>query len=208
MCTCLLYEWVLFFGYVLFIFFFFQAEDGIRDVAVTGVQTCALPICPLVLPAGESDAALADHGFVGLGEVLDVAVQAGNFGGFADGLLVICWQAESDVSTDGFAEQVSVLWHEADGLAQRGERPLAYRTPIDQDGVIRRFPETRNESGEGGLAATRGPDDSEGRAGGDFPMNVAKHRMRTAAIWLGGAIRTGSRSEEHTSELQSRLHLA
>src|SRR2546422_2316987 len=24
---------------------FFQAEDGIRDVAVTGVQTCALPIC-------------------------------------------------------------------------------------------------------------------------------------------------------------------
>src|SRR5256884_3616692 len=25
-------------------FFFFQAEDGIRDVAVTGVQTCALPI--------------------------------------------------------------------------------------------------------------------------------------------------------------------
>src|SRR5699024_11961993 len=27
------------------IFFFFQAEDGIRDRNVTGVQTCALPIC-------------------------------------------------------------------------------------------------------------------------------------------------------------------
>src|SRR5256884_5021646 len=26
------------------VLFFFQAEDGIRDVAVTGVQTCALPI--------------------------------------------------------------------------------------------------------------------------------------------------------------------
>ena len=26
-------------------FFFFQAEDGIRDHCVTGVQTCALPIC-------------------------------------------------------------------------------------------------------------------------------------------------------------------
>src|SRR5688500_20129342 len=25
--------------------FFFQAEDGIRDYKVTGVQTCALPIC-------------------------------------------------------------------------------------------------------------------------------------------------------------------
>src|SRR5260221_9495360 len=27
------------------LFFFFQAEDGIRDHCVTGVQTCALPIC-------------------------------------------------------------------------------------------------------------------------------------------------------------------
>src|SRR5436309_10023383 len=27
------------------VFFFFQAEDGIRDFHVTGVQTCALPIC-------------------------------------------------------------------------------------------------------------------------------------------------------------------
>src|SRR5260370_30751183 len=27
------------------VFFFFQAEDGIRDSSVTGVQTCALPIC-------------------------------------------------------------------------------------------------------------------------------------------------------------------
>src|SRR3712207_6532682 len=28
----------------MFFFFFFQAEDGIRDIGVTGVQTCALPI--------------------------------------------------------------------------------------------------------------------------------------------------------------------
>src|SRR2546429_892639 len=31
-------------------FFFFQAEDGIRDVAVTGVQTCALPISTMPPP--------------------------------------------------------------------------------------------------------------------------------------------------------------
>src|SRR2546427_10255067 len=30
-------------------FFFFQAEDGIRDLTVTGVQTCALPICRVAL---------------------------------------------------------------------------------------------------------------------------------------------------------------
>src|SRR5690606_40018700 len=29
----------------VYVLFFFQAEDGIRDFHVTGVQTCALPIC-------------------------------------------------------------------------------------------------------------------------------------------------------------------
>src|SRR5438067_4708462 len=37
------YFLLLFFFF--FFFFFFQAEDGIRDRNVTGVQTCALPIC-------------------------------------------------------------------------------------------------------------------------------------------------------------------
>src|SRR5260370_23395903 len=39
-------------AFCFFIFFFFQAEDGIRDSSVTGVQTCALPIsaAPIWLP--------------------------------------------------------------------------------------------------------------------------------------------------------------
>src|SRR2546422_10283316 len=39
--------------------FFFQAEDGIRDVAVTGVQTCALPI--LSPDDDRSMRVIADH---------------------------------------------------------------------------------------------------------------------------------------------------
>src|SRR6266542_2424701 len=39
------------YSYIKLFFFFFQAEDGIRDATVTGVQTCALPISP-VAPAG------------------------------------------------------------------------------------------------------------------------------------------------------------
>src|SRR6478672_3779067 len=46
-------------------FFFFQAEDGIRDLIVTGVQTCALPICRL-----------RDGGLVGL-ELREVGGQDG-----------------------------------------------------------------------------------------------------------------------------------
>src|SRR5258708_26437881 len=34
----------------MFSFFFFQAEDGIRDDLVTGVQTCALPISQIQYP--------------------------------------------------------------------------------------------------------------------------------------------------------------
>src|SRR2546421_6220752 len=44
-CTCA-------FGCVVIVclfFFFFQAEDGIRDLIVTGVQTCALPISNTLL---------------------------------------------------------------------------------------------------------------------------------------------------------------
>src|SRR5207302_4366595 len=52
-------------------FFFFQAEDGIRDFHVTGVQTCALPIS---LPALGDDAdriGNAAHDADALGHALD-----------------------------------------------------------------------------------------------------------------------------------------
>src|SRR2546429_1450780 len=41
--------------------FFFQAEDGIRDVAVTGVQTCALPISSSLDESDDSPAAATSH---------------------------------------------------------------------------------------------------------------------------------------------------
>src|SRR5260370_18771631 len=42
--------------YFMFVFFFFQAEDGIRDSSVTGVQTCALPIYQHRLLRGDGGA--------------------------------------------------------------------------------------------------------------------------------------------------------
>src|SRR5256885_16694173 len=49
-------------------FFFFQAEDGIRDYKVTGVQTCALPIYHAVadsmIPADELSPSGTDCGVV------------------------------------------------------------------------------------------------------------------------------------------------
>ena len=47
-CVLLYLTEVCYFFFFFFVGFFFQAEDGIRDVAVTGVQTCALPISTLL----------------------------------------------------------------------------------------------------------------------------------------------------------------
>src|SRR3712207_6906320 len=48
-------------------FFFFQAEDGIRDIGVTGVQTCALPISlPIWVGVGGTPESFARAGLLGL----------------------------------------------------------------------------------------------------------------------------------------------
>src|SRR5260370_14600295 len=43
-------------GRKVYSFFFFQAEDGIRDSSVTGVQTCALPILRSVVTGRDGEA--------------------------------------------------------------------------------------------------------------------------------------------------------
>src|SRR5262249_59906699 len=47
-------------------FFFFQAEDGIRDWSVTGVQTCALPIFTMRMPPLRSPIVKTLTGLTGL----------------------------------------------------------------------------------------------------------------------------------------------
>src|SRR2546427_12827346 len=51
------------------LFFFFQAEDGIRDLTVTGVQTCALPISS----SGRRARDARDHGAAHLGDGVPAA---------------------------------------------------------------------------------------------------------------------------------------
>src|SRR2546421_748869 len=45
----------------MWFFFFFQAEDGIRDLIVTGVQTCALPILSRASRTATDDDPLSNH---------------------------------------------------------------------------------------------------------------------------------------------------
>src|SRR5437667_11720187 len=52
----------LLFAYGVVVIFFFQAEDGIRDRDVTGVQTCALPILARLHTQGVDEAGRRDRG--------------------------------------------------------------------------------------------------------------------------------------------------
>src|SRR5260370_9631253 len=63
---------------VILFFFFFQAEDGIRDSSVTGVQTCALPISPetVGLPNGTHAIALSAGTILIYGDDLLVGKQS------------------------------------------------------------------------------------------------------------------------------------
>src|SRR3712207_7454246 len=48
---------------MVYCFFFFQAEDGIRDIGVTGVQTCALPISSIARVGMGTSAYATSKGF-------------------------------------------------------------------------------------------------------------------------------------------------
>src|SRR2546426_10190241 len=90
------------------VFFFFQAEDGIRDYKVTGVQTCALPISSLpgglygrggYCPASGSDhlPTLQGESDAGPGHADDSPDSAGSL----DERAVLCRQGLRSVREDG-----------------------------------------------------------------------------------------------------------
>src|SRR2546430_17563927 len=95
-------------------FFFFQAEDGIRDLTVTGVQTCALPIyfpdATAGVPVSISE----------ISEEADLALVKGDLSGLKEPILKMDARKEAAVSGQpllslGYATGISAI------LARAGE---------------------------------------------------------------------------------------
>src|SRR5690606_3796490 len=95
--------------------FFFQAEDGIRDFHVTGVQTCALPISIIATVVGEG----------GSGGALAIGV--------CDHLQMLQYSTYSVISPEGCA---SILWRSADKAPEAAEAMGLTATRLHELGIV------------------------------------------------------------------------
>src|SRR5256885_11511168 len=100
-----------------FFFFFFQAEDGIRDYKVTGVQTCALPIY--------ADVARRVHGLLPGPELPDLieARTRGREGAAAEVLRQVGLEPVPDLLPEGFFVLGEVEVHAVRATTSRIRHP-------------------------------------------------------------------------------------
>src|SRR3712207_8329965 len=109
--------------YYIDLFFFFQAEDGIRDIGVTGVQTCALPICKHSLDYSGGVSAEDNFGIGGHDPVMGPNGQAQY------------WAPDLTGALDVLARHYD---HTYRAPGERWPRPAGTTDPRDRD--VRSFP--------------------------------------------------------------------
>src|SRR3989449_5101637 len=149
-----------------YFFFFFQAEDGIRDVAVTGVQTCALPISPTIVSSSK----------------LDQRARIENAAA-----LMTSFAERTGLSSEGPGQRY--LWTDAFAVCNFLGLARATGEARYTDLALTLIHRVHHALGQ------RRPDDAQrGWLSGLLARQAEAHPIRR-------------RSEEHTSELQSRLHL-
>src|SRR5256885_15725512 len=123
------------------LFFFFQAEDGIRDYKVTGVQTCALPICAQVTVFDASAGQLAQDRYVAEREGLALTCVQGDMrdlGVFADAGFDVIFHPISNL----YVPDVRPVWRECARVLAKGGRLLSsFWNPVvfveDRDPALR-----------------------------------------------------------------------
>src|SRR5207249_4267583 len=147
-----------------FYFFFFQAEDGIRDRNVTGVQTCALPIYPALDADGQAEAR---------GRVPHVPPDPAPRGGASRGL--------HGTSPQGLVPHGGLLQARVEPLLparareesrhgdDRGPSEAPARSEPGTDGANGRRPRRGDQGPEGGRAVTPARPEELGGQGGRLP---------------------------------------
>src|SRR2546430_5784974 len=189
----------------VFLFFFFQAEDGIRDLTVTGVQTCALPILLLAARgvAGLRMAPLLEPREIGV-HLLQVLAQPG-----AQGAPRV--RAGEQVFLDGqVLEAVPPLHHLADAaLHQPGRIELVDALAAEHDLALRHLAalgaqQVRDGLQRGGLAGAVGAEQRDDLALLHLERHPLEHQDDVVVDDLDIADRQIRARGDHFSFEQSR----
>src|SRR6185437_2094052 len=128
----------------------------------------------LLLAGREAGAALAQLGLIATGqggqEILEIGVALGEADLLVgDGVIV-----HADVFGYGSSEQVRILQHDAEALAELAQVPLAQVQAVEKDAALLDVIEAQEEAGDGGLAGARMPDNRQARAGLGDEADVAQ----------------------------------
>src|SRR5215217_2229121 len=102
-------------------FFFFQAEDGIRDIGVTGVQTCALPILSLETSLAGRGAVIALNGELDLAGAAALEHELARVESEYDGAVVLDLRGVGFMDSSGL-RMIALAAQRAQSLGRRRAR--------------------------------------------------------------------------------------
>src|SRR2546430_554700 len=183
----------------LSLLFFFQAEDGIRDLTVTGVQTCALPI------SGGVDGFILET-FSDV-EELHAALRA------VQSLSDLPIIAQMTIGDDGLTHYGTGPETFAQQLTEWGADVIGVNCSVGPAGVLEAVEKMvkvtdRPISGVPNAGLPRDVGDRKiYLASPEYMASYARRMIEAGARLVGGCCGTTPRSEEHTSELQSQSNL-
>ena len=106
-------------------------------------------------------AAVADDGVEALGQLGDEVADLGRVQGRVDLVVGGVGPGVEQVGANRVVEQVRLLGHDADAVAQGGHRHVAQVESADAHRALARVVEPRHERGEGRLAGARGTDEGD-----------------------------------------------
>ena len=153
-----------------------------------GLRISARDADQLALAGGQTAAALAEPGIVARGQTLDEIVRADELGGGDHPLELAVDSAERDVLGNRAREQLHLLGHHSDLLAEHRRRPQAQIEVVEQDASALGLVQAAQQLGEGALAGAGRPGDAEHLPRRDLQIDAFERRPGIGGVAIDHAL--------------------
>ena len=137
----------------------------------------------LFLPAGKLDSAFAYIGIIPVFQLPHKAISTGQPGGGNDLLPRGTRLAVSDVFGHRAAEQVNILLHHANGIAQAAQGNMADVLPVNQNLAAGHIIKARDQVAQGGFSAAGRPNQRQILAGADVQVYMTQHLVVVVRVF-------------------------